>query len=181
MRNKIILILWGIACMSFTGVSDKDLPKAEVETLKGERMDIREVMRDSVPVVLTFWSTTCKPCIQELDALTEVLDTWKKEFEFKVVAVSTDDSRAAARAKALAAGRGWPFTVVLDKNQNLKRAMDVNSIPTLFVVNREGKIVYSHTGYTPGSEIEVYEKLKSLKEDGIRKRMEEKESKGEKK
>ena len=41
--------------MAFTVISGKDLPKAEVETLKGERMDIREVMNDSLPVVLTFW------------------------------------------------------------------------------------------------------------------------------
>lgn len=163
MRKRIIFILWGIACMAFTVISGKDLPKAEVETLKGERIDIREVMNDSLPVVLTFWSTTCKPCIQELDALTETYESWKKEFDFKVVAVSTDDSRASARAKMMAAGRGWPFMVVLDKNQHLKRALDVNSIPTLFIVNREGKIIYTHTGYTPGSELEVYEKLKALK------------------
>lgn len=162
MKSKIMLILWAIACMSFTVISEKKLPKAEVETLRGERVDIREVMNDSLPVVLTFWSTTCKPCLQELDALSEVFEEWKKEIDFKVVAISTDDSRAASRAKALVAGRGWPFTVLLDKNQNLKRALDVNSIPMLFIVNKDGEIIYSHTGYTPGSELNVYEKLKEL-------------------
>lgn len=162
MRAKVIWIILGIACISFAGASDKELPRAEVETLKGERVDIREILNDSIPVVLTFWSTTCKPCIQELDALAEVFDEWRGEFDFKVVAVSTDDSRAASRAKAFAAGRGWPFTVLLDKNQNLKRAMDVNSIPSLFILNKKGEIKYSHTGYTPGSELEVYEKLKAM-------------------
>ncbi len=175
MKNKIIWIIWGIACMSFTGISDKQLPRAEVETLKGEQIDIREVLKDSIPVVLTFWSTTCKPCIQEQDALTEVYESWKKEFDFKVVSVSVDDSRAAARAKALAAGRGWSFTVLLDKNQNLKRAMDVNSIPALFIVNREGEIIYSHTGYTPGSELEVYDKLKALASASKEKQVKNKE------
>ncbi len=162
MKKSIVFVMMAMLCMPFLCSADKYLPKVYVETLKGERMDIREVLKDSVPVIITFWSTTCKPCMQELDAITEVYEQWEQEFGVKVVAVSVDDSRMASRAKVIAAGRGWPFLVVLDKNQDLKRGMNVNSIPHLFLLNDEGKIVYTHTGYTPGSELEVYEKLKKI-------------------
>ena len=162
MKKKIVFIVLVMFCLPFLSSADKRLPKVYVETLKGERMDIREVLKDSVPVIITFWSTTCKPCMQELDALAEVYDDWDQEFGVKVVAVSIDDSRMASRVKAIVAGRGWPFLVVLDKNQDLKRALNVNSIPQLFLLNDLGEIVYTHTGYTPGSELDVYEKLKEI-------------------
>ena len=162
MKKRIVFIMIAMICLPFLSLADKHLPKVYVETLKGERMDIREVLKDSVPVIIAFWSTTCKPCMQELDDITEVFEEWEQKFGVKVVAVSIDDSRMASRAKVIASGRGWPFLVVLDKNQDLKRALNVNSIPQLFLLNDEGEIVYTHTGYTPGSELEVYEKLKEI-------------------
>lgn len=162
MKPKILfMLLFGLAFLP--GHAQKELPRAAVENLANETIDIRSVLNDSVPVVLSFWGTTCKPCLMELDALAEVYEEWQQQVAFKVVAVATDDSRAASKVKAMAGGRGWPFMVVLDKNQDLKRAMNVNSIPFLYVVDRKGQIVYTHSGYTPGSELEVYEELLKLK------------------
>lgn len=161
MKSTMLLLLF--VC-SFWGLSaQKQLPKVNVENLKGETISIQQILADSVPVVLSFWSTTCKPCIQELDAMAEQYDDWQKDFKFKVIAISVDDSRAASKVKALAGGRGWPFEVLLDKNQDLKRAMNVNSIPQLFILNKKGRVVFAHSGYTPGSEAEVYDVLKEMK------------------
>ena len=52
--------------------------------------------------------------------------------------------------------------MLFDKNQNLKRAMNVSLTPQTYIVDGNGKIVYSHSGYTPGSELELLEKLKEL-------------------
>ena len=70
--------------------------------------------------------------------MSEVFEDWREKLDFKVVAVSTDDSRAALRARSMAEGREWPFELLLDKNQELKRAMNVNSIPfCLFWIRQE--------------------------------------------
>lgn len=155
-----------VVCLLFPVIvsySQRSLPSVVVEDLQGNRYEISGIMNDSLPVVLAFWSTTCKPCIQELDALNEVFDEWKEIVEFKVVAVATDDSRASVKVCPMVKGREWHFLVLLDKNQDLKRAMNVNSIPYLFVLDRSGKVVYSHNGYTPGAEMEVLKILKQLK------------------
>ena len=62
-------------------------------------------------------------------------------------------------------GYGWQFNCVFDKNQDLKRAMNVSLTPQTFIVDASGKIVYSHSGYTPGSEAELFERLVELSED----------------
>lgn len=138
------------------------LPSVQLNTLKGEPIDSRTLLNDSVPVVISFWSTICKPCIEELNAFTDQWTKWHKEVNFKIVAVSTDDTRSVARVHTFAAAREWPFTVLLDKNQDFKRALNVNAIPQLYIIDPGGKIVYSRIGYTPGSEKKVLEVLKGL-------------------
>ena len=106
-----------------------------------------------------------KPCIRELDAINELLPDWLEEADFRVVAVSTDDARFSTKARSLVQGHGWyDFTVIYDKNQAFMRAMNVTLTPQVFIVDANGKIVYSHTGYTPGSEIELFEKIKEISE-----------------
>ena len=81
-----------------------------------------------------------------------------------MIAISTDDVRHIAKAKALTRGHMWDgFTLLFDPNSNLKRAMNVVDTPQVFVIDKDGKIVYSHTGYTPGSENELLKTLKTLK------------------
>lgn len=162
MKKRLLLTLCcGLFLLPL--LAQKELPKVQVETLKGETIDVRSVLNDSLPVVISFWGTTCKPCLMELDAIADVYEDWQAEVKFKVVAVATDDSRAASKVRAMAGGRGWPFEVVLDKNQELKRAMNVNSIPFLYIADKSGKIIYTHSGYTPGSELEILKVLKGLK------------------
>ena len=115
------------------------------------------------PMIISFWSTSCKPCIQELNAINDVIEEWREEADFVVVAVSVDDARLKATAKAMATARGWDFICIYDDNQDLKRAMNVSLTPQSFVVDGNGKIVYSHSGYTPGSEEELFDQILKLK------------------
>ena len=140
------------------------IPDVRVENAKGEMVSMATLAERGVPLIVTFWSTTCKPCIQELNAINDVLDEWREEAEFEVVAVSIDDARSASKARALASGNGWDrFTVFYDKNQEMKRALNVNMAPHVFIFDGKGRMVYSHVGYTPGAEAEYIEKIKELK------------------
>ena len=129
----------------------------------GEIVIIASIAVKITPAIISFWSVTCKPCITELDAICDVLDDWKEEVNFRVVAISTDDTRFLGKAKALVQGHGWTdFVTLFDKNQEFMRAMNVSVTPQVFVVDKNGKIVYSHTGYTPGSEKELLKVIKKI-------------------
>lgn len=143
------------------GIQAKVLPDVKVENIKGEQVGIRSLVNGR-PVIISFWGVTCKPCIQELNTLNENLSDWKKEADFNIIAVSIDDSRFTARARSMVKGFNWQFQSVFDKNQDLKRAMNVTLTPQVFIVDAKGNIIYSHTGYTPGSELELLAKIKTL-------------------
>ena len=154
MKRLFLLIC---ALFAVASVSAQQLPDVKVETAEGRMVSVRE-LHTGKPMIISYWMITCKSCIQELNAIHENLLDWREEADFDVVAVSIDDVRMKATAKAKAAA--WEdFICVFDGNQDLKRAMNVSLTPQSFVVDAEGNIVYSHTGYTPGSEIELFEQV----------------------
>ena len=159
---KKFMFLMMALVMGFTA-SAQSLPDVKVENQEGKVISVREVL-DGTPRIISFWSTTCKPCIMELNAINNALPDWLEEVDMKVVAVSVDDARTVSRARAMTQGQGWDdYTCLYDKNQDFKRAMNVSLTPHTFIVDGEGNIVYSHSGYTPGSEEELFEKIKALK------------------
>lgn len=158
---KSIVLSISLALFSFGAMAQ--VPAVKVENHKGTAVDTRTLVDGKTPMIISFWSTTCKPCILELDTINELLPDWLEEADFRVVAVSVDDARFNAKARSLAQGRGWSdFTLLFDKNQELMRAMNVTLTPQVFIADKDGKIVYSHTGYTPGSEAGLLEIIKGL-------------------
>ena len=100
--------------------------------------------------------------LKDIDGQT-VHDEWQEETGVKLVAISIDDARSAARVKPWVDGKDWPFEVYLDQNRDFARALNVGpNPPHTFVVNGEGEIVWQHTGYLPGAEEEVIEKVREL-------------------
>ena len=157
MRNFLLSLALLISAAAYAQV-----PSVTVENVKGETVSTKSLLEDGKPMIVSFWSTTCKPCIMELDAIYDALPDWLEEADFKVVAVATDASRMLAKAKSFAAGRGWSedFVLLFDKNKDFMRAMNVSVVPHVFVMDGSGKIVYSHTSYSPGSELELLEAIK---------------------
>ena len=157
MRTFLLTIALLISATAFAQV-----PSVTVENAKGEAVNTKSLLDEGTPMIVSFWSTSCKPCIRELDAIYDALPDWLDEAGFRVVAVSTDDSRLLAKAKSFAEGRGWgeEYTLLFDKNQDFMRAMNVSVVPHVFVIDGKGKVVYSHTSYVPGNELELFEAIK---------------------
>ena len=145
-----------------SAIAAAQVPSVTVENAKGEAVNTKSLLEEGTPMIVSFLSTSCEPGIRGLDAIYDVLPDWKEEADFRVVAVSTDDSRLLAKAKSFAQGRGWgeDYTLLFDKNQDFMRAMNVSVVPHVFVIDGKGKVVYSHTSYVPGNELELFEAVK---------------------
>ena len=53
--------------------------------------------------------------------------------------------------------------MLLDADNELKRQMQVQTVPHMFVVDSKGKIIEQRTGYTDGQEAQLYEVIKKLR------------------
>ena len=157
---KKIAILLLFTC--FNLFSQNKLPDLNLSDLEGKKFSLKTDFSEKDKLyVFSFWATWCGPCINELDEMNDVQAEWKKDLNFEIVAVSTDDTRTQKRVKPLINGKGWEYKILLDTNQDFKRALSIVNIPYTIVV-KNNQIVHIQNGFVPGSEEELYKKLKSL-------------------
>ncbi|WPO92251.1 TlpA family protein disulfide reductase [Chryseobacterium sp. HR92] len=152
------LILSGSLIFILSFCYAQEVPNVSISTLNGEKLNVSKI-DSSEPVVMSFWATWCLPCMEELTTINEKYEGWQKENKFTLFAVSTDDARTVSKVKTVVKSKGWPYTILLDTNQTLKRALNINSVPHVIIIHK-GKIVYSHIGYSAGDEDELIEKIK---------------------
>lgn len=135
------------------------LPNVQLKDIDGNTVQTGAISNNGKPIIISFWATYCKPCLRELKAIHEVYPDWQDETGVKMIIVSIDSAQDANKVKPLVDGFGWEYEVLLDPNGDFKRAMNVQNVPHVFVLDGKGKIVYNHAGYVDGGEEDIYEAL----------------------
>ena len=102
--------------------------------------------------------------MRELKAIHEEYLDWQEETGVKLVAISIDEGQNADRVKPLVDALGFEYEVLLDPNGDFKRAMNVNIIPHVFIIDGRGRVAYTHSGYSEGGEQELIAKVRELLE-----------------
>jgi peroxiredoxin len=143
-------------------VVDAQVPSVTLKTMDGKSVNTSELSNGGKPFIIDFFATWCKPCNRELDAIAEVYEDWQKETGVKIIAVSIDQGQNINKVKPLVENHGWEYEVLLDPNGDFKRALGIQMIPYVLIVDGKGNIVYKHNGYTDGAESELIEKVREL-------------------
>ena len=148
--------------LSFSLFAQKQLPNLNLNNIEGKTVSLKnDFLEKDKLYIFSFWATWCTPCIAELEEMNDVQDDWKKTLNLEIIAVATDDSRTQKRVKPLVNGKGWSYNVLMDSNQDFKRALSIANIPYTIVV-KNGNIVHIQNGFVPGNDKVLYDKLKSL-------------------
>lgn len=140
----------------------KKLPSVNIKDMKGQPFSTDSITNNGKPIIVSFWATWCKPCVRELTTISDVYDDWVKETGVKLVAVSIDDSRSVPLVAPMINGKGWEYQVLLDPNSDFKRAMNVVTVPQTFLLNGKGEVVWQHTTFAEGDELELINLVRKL-------------------
>jgi cytochrome c biogenesis protein CcmG/thiol:disulfide interchange protein DsbE len=157
-RKLIIWTICFLGCFSLNFGCEKDVgagpvaPDFSLPDLSGKLCTL-SAYKGNV-VVLDFWATWCPPCRMSLPEMVEL----QKKFKDKglvILGVSLDDPRQANDKYLLAFKEkfGINYTILRYDGKVIRDYFGFKSpvIPTIFVIDREGKIRNKHEGYRPGA------------------------------
>lgn len=140
--------------------TNKELPSVVLQDINGKKVNVADFGKNGKVTVLNFWATWCSPCKKELNNISYLYEDWQDEYGVELIAISIDDARNTSKVKSYVNGQGWEYQVLLDANEDLKRMLNFQTVPYTVLVDKQGKIVYSHSGYVEGDEYILEEKIR---------------------
>jgi thiol-disulfide isomerase/thioredoxin len=127
-----------------------DLPLRNLKN-KGVQLSDFNPKKEKITVI-NFWFIACKPCNMEMPELNKLVEKYKgKDVEF--LAIALDEP---SQLKSFLKKTDFDYQV-LSISQKDVAPLNITGYPTHLILNREGKLVFKSTGYSPGS-IEALEK-----------------------
>jgi len=118
-------------------------------------------------VVLDFWGSWCGPCRQELPVFQQMYERYREK-DVVFFGVNWEKGGNGQDLKQLVrdfmATNKYSFPVVLDHERNAQMAYDIQGFPTVYLIDRTGKIRYQNVGVAEGIEHILADQIDSLLE-----------------
>ena len=97
-------------------------------------------------VVLDFMSTKSDPCIKQMGDLRPVFSNYDRS-DVWIISIAVNDSETNEQIKELKEiyGDEWTFA---EKGYSVSQSYGIDSIPTLIIIDKDGRIAYNHVGLT---------------------------------
>ena len=159
---KYIGLLVAFQLLGILSVNAQQIPSVQLKDLNGKMVNTSTLENDGKPFIICFFASWCAPCLRELEAIKEVYEDWQEETGVKLYAISIDDAQNSLKVGPDARAKGWQYEILLDSNDDFRRTLGGNLIPAVFIVDGDGKIAYSRTGYTAGAEEHLIEEVRKL-------------------
>jgi len=132
-------------------VLPRPVPAFTVKTLDGQEVSFKS-FASGKPVLVDFWATWCAPCVKAMPELQKLHQKHAAK-GFSVVGISIDEEHDKARSFTEKRKLGYP--VYLDATKTPAwSTFHVRSIPAVFLVDSQGRIVQQWLGKVNMKEVE---------------------------
>lgn len=147
----MLLLVATLAALPFVASRPRPAPEVGMTTIAGDSRSIAGLA--GRPVLVSFWSTTCAPCMREMPAKAALHRRYEAAgLVTLAIAMAHDD---AAQVEAIARARLLPYDVVVDADASLAQAFDrTQATPTKFLIDPQGRIVRVYVGGTDFEDLE---------------------------
>ena len=129
-----------------------------LENLDGEWMDYNDLKGEQLTII-DFWASWCKPCMKAMPEIEKLYQTFKDD-GVNVISINTDGPRSISKVLPLSQTLNVTYPILSDINNDLTSELNISVLPTMLVVNSDGKIIWRHEGWTSGDEAKVEQHIK---------------------
>jgi thiol-disulfide isomerase/thioredoxin len=154
---RIALTVFVIYC--FIGPSNAHSQTAPTFNLPGENTNIELKKYRGKVVMLDFWASWCEPCRQSFSWMNKMQARYGKD-GFKIVAVNLDESQKDAQHFL----KKYPaeFDIAYDPKGKTADAYKLSVMPSSFLINKKGQVIYKHRGFTGADKKILESKIRKL-------------------
>jgi peroxiredoxin len=133
----------------------------ELSTIDGRKVKLSD-LKGKV-VMVNFWATWCKPCIEEMPMFVKAYNKYKNN-GFEILAITVDDIEDRPKVVTFANQRKINFPVLYD--ESIAKLYGVSSYPTTFFIGKQGNIRYQNKGlHIANAERELETVIEELMKD----------------
>ncbi len=132
-----------------------EAPNFELYDVKGEQRFSVEDFRGEI-VLLEFWATWCGPCRRVMEDHLQPLHEAYAERGLTILGIGSPTRDTAEAQAAFAKEHGYGWLKLFDEQAEAIRAYHVTGLPTLVLLDREGKVVTHSSGAGAISAIRTY-------------------------
>lgn len=159
MKLPIIAALAALAVVSPVSANDVGLPAPafSLPSAKGEPVAL-DKLRGKV-VYVDFWASWCGPCRRSFPWMNEMQQKYGSK-GFVVVGVNVDKKRTDA--DRFLAQNPANFTIAFDEAGTTPSAYAVKGMPSSYLIDGTGKIVYVERGFTDENKAQIEQRIASL-------------------
>ncbi len=148
-----------LVCLALLFGSYAHAQKAPTFTLPGDNRKISLEQLKGKVVYLDFWASWCDPCRKSFPWMNEIHARFDSS-QFTIVAVNLDTSKADAEnflQKVPA-----KFDIAYDPNGEVAEKYHLKAMPSSYLIDKHGNLVFAHKGYREGETAKIEEKIYQL-------------------
>jgi len=134
-------------------------PALKLENMDEELLDIRSLKGKTV--IVNFWATWCPPCRREMSSL-EKLHRATEDKNVVVLAVNIGEDLETVFSFMSSVEPSPTFEILFDKEAEVMERWGVVGLPTTYVLDPEGQVVYKAVGGREFDHPDILEKVMGL-------------------
>lgn len=125
--------------------------ETRLKNVTGNQSSILKEAGENEIIVLDFWATWCKPCVKSIPKISELAKEYSSQ-GVSFIGINADSPRNLAKVRPFVKTHRIKYPVLLDTDQELMNELMINAYPTFLILNKEGKILFTHRGFSNGDE-----------------------------
>lgn len=158
LKLPFIFAIWLCSGIALAVDLGEPVPEFSAKTIDGQAT-VSNADFDGEVVLLDFWASWCGPCLQSLPTFTALQQDYG-DYGFRVVAINVDEN--IQDAKNFLHKLSVNYTVLADSTGNTPTSFNLKTMPSSFLIDRDGTVRYIHQGYRAGDDDHIRGEIEKL-------------------